>query len=458
MELTTQAKRLLERLRTSSATVSDLEAEGMDQSMVNRALLELKDQGLAEVETQEEVARKVTEKGEKVMEKGSPEYRLVEKLKEEEPIKAGETGLPDVALGKAQQKGWIEIEDGEVLLDEDANPDDEVRLRLETEDFSEELEERGLVETEIEVEKHLQLTEKGRDLDLEDVEEDFDVEARTKTPRTGRKHFYRGIMDHARQVWLEMGFREIEGDYVVPSLINFDALYTPQDHPARELHDTFFMENPERASLAQYGNKVGKIRDVHQDGGSTGSSGWDYDWNRSEAEKNVLRTHTTAATIRRIHEIDVNQEDLPKKFFTLGRNFRNETVDRHHLAEFYQTDGIVVGEDLSFRNLKGYISEFFERMGYDEFKLIPSYYPYTEMSVEVQVYDDESQEWIGLGGAGMFRPEVVEPMLGFEANVLAWGLGIGRIAMKAAELDDIRELYRNDLETLERTPVWRPDV
>ena len=79
------------------------------------------------------------------------------------------------------------------------------------------------------------------------------------------------------------------------------------------------------------------------------------------------------------------------------------------------------------------------------------------MSVEVQVYDDESDEWIGLGGAGMFRPEVVKPLLGFEAKVLAWGLGIGRIAMGAAELSDLRELYRNDIQILEETPVWRPE-
>jgi phenylalanyl-tRNA synthetase alpha chain len=117
----------------------------------------------------------------------------------------------------------------------------------------------------------------------------------------------------------------------------------------------------------------------------------------------------------------------------------------------------VVGKDLSFKNLKGYISKFFEKMGYDEFRLIPTYYPYTEMSVEVQVYDEDAEEWIGLGGAGMFRPEVVKPMLGFEAKVLAWGLGIGRIAMKVAEITDIRELYRNDLEILEQTPSWRPD-
>ena len=113
----------------------------------------------------------------------------------------------------------------------------------------------------------------------------------------------------------------------------------------------------------------------------------------------------------------------------------------------------MVGKDLNFKNLKGYISKFFEKMGYDKFRLIPSDYPYTEMSVEVQVWDEEDEEWLGMGGAGMFRPEVVKPMLGFEAKVLAWGLGIPRIAFMAAGLDDIRELYRNDIEVIKERPV-----
>jgi len=244
---------------------------------------------------------------------------------------------------------------------------------------------------------------------------------------------------------------------VVSSLMNFDALYTAQDHPARDLHDTFFLKNPEKADISEFGEKVENIKQTHEDGWTTGSTGWGYDWSEEEASRNVLRTHTTAVSAQRLHEIDINGEDLPKKLFIIGRNFRNETVDRTHLPGFIQLDGIVVGENLNFRNLKAYLSEFFQKMGYDEFRLIPSYYPYTEMSTEVQVWDEEEEEWLGMGGAGLFRPEVVKPLLGFEATVLAWGLGVGRIAMKAAGINDIRELYRNDIEILEETPKWRPE-
>lgn len=460
MKLSSQAKEILKELKDQQElTVEDLVDMGFDQSMVNRAALELENKDLIDVEEDEVLGYELTEEGKNIIENGSPEYQLVERVREGDDRLADLQDLDlDVALGKAREKGWVEIRDGEVsLTDEGEDAEDLTRQRLESEDFEEEDEERGLVTVNTTTRKELLLSDKGDEIGLGEIEEEFNVEAKAETPRTGKKHYYKSIIDYARQTWLEMGFQEMRGNYIVPSLLNFDALYTPQDHPARELHDTFFIERPEKSDLSEFGEKVDHIKQTHEDGWTTGSTGWNYDWDKEEAEKNVLRTHTTAISARRLHDIDINEEELPKKFFIVGRNFRNETVDRTHLAEFYQTDGIVVGKDLSFNNLKGYISEFFEKMGYEEFRLIPAYYPYTEMSVEVQVWDKEDEEWLGMGGAGMFRPEVVKPMLGFEAKVLAWGLGIPRIAFKAAGLNDIRELYRNDIEIIDQTPVWRPE-
>ena len=461
MKLSSQALEVLKILREDGPqTVTDFEEKGLDQSMVNRAALDLEEQGLIDLEEDEEFEQVLTDKGLEVKEKGSPEYRLVQKASDGSVEISELDDIPkDIAIGKAREQGWIEIKKGEVHLTSEGDEieKDLVKQRLNEQDFTESDEDRGLIEVETSTKRRLSPTEKGEGLDLEDVELDFNVEARTSTPRTGKKHYYKNILQYARQTWMEMGFEEMEGDYVVPSFLNFDALYTPQDHPARELHDTFFVENPETADLSEYGDKVEHVKETHEDGWETGSRGYGGDWSEEEAEKNVLRTHTTAISARTLHEIDINEEELPKKFFIVGRNFRNETVDRTHLAEFFQTDGIVVGKDLNFANLKGYISKFFEKMGYDKFRLIPSYYPYTEMSVEVQVWDEEDEEWLGMGGAGMFRPEVVKPMLGFEARVLAWGLGVPRIAFMAAGLSDIRELYRNDIEIINETPVWRPD-
>lgn len=459
MKLSQQAKTVFEQVKNSEEIRYErLEDQGFDQSMIARAAKELEEKGLVEIIRDEEVAYTLTKKGKAVLRDGSPEFKLVEIL-EDGPKSFSEINIPaDIAVGKARQKGWIEIEDGEVRLTEEGEfvDEDEVAQQLKDENFGSDHVERGLVERITETEKSLKLTEKGQQVKIDNLEEEFNVEAEASMPQIGRKHFYKEVVDYARDQWREMGFQEMQGNFVVSSFLNFDALYTPQDHPARELHDTFFMENPEKADISKFndsGNKrVEHVKKTHQNGWTTGSSGWGYEWSRKDAERNVLRTHTTSVSAQKLSELE--EEDLPAKFFTVSRNFRNETVDKTHLAEFYQTDGLVVGEDLSFQNLKGYISEFFEKMGYEEFRLIPSYYPYTEMSVEVQVKDNG--EWMGLGGAGMFRPEVVKPMIGKEVSVLAWGLGLGRIAAKAAGIEDIRELYRNDIEILEETPVWRP--
>jgi phenylalanyl-tRNA synthetase, alpha subunit len=437
----------------------------MDQSMANRSALELEKQDLCTIESSTvQQGYSLTSDGREILEKGfSPENGLVEMASEEPASTSDDIWHKPVALGKARENGWIKIKQGDIFLTEEGASLDEDPVFRDLKEVeagkepqeSDELLDRSLIEEVEETEKAISLTEKGRDLDLDSVDERFNVESRAQTPRTGKRHFYKRVVDEAKQIWLEMGFQEMDGGFVVPSLLNFDALYTPQDHPARELQDTFFLENPDRSDLEPFGDKVEKIKNVHEDGGETESTGWGYDWSREEASRNVLRTHTTAVSAQTLHEIDVSGEELPKKYFKIARNFRNETVDSTHLPEFIQTEGIVVGEDLSFRNLKGYISTFFERMGYDEFRLIPSYYPYTEMSVEVQVR--HAGEWVGLGGAGMFRPEVVKPLLGREVPVLAWGLGFGRIAFLQMGLEDIRDLYRNDIKNLEQTPVWRPD-
>lgn len=462
MKLSKQATEILEQLqKDGSASVLQLENKGYDQSMVNRAALELQEEGLVEIQEEEEFNRFLTEKGKKVTEKGSPEHRLIQKLEDgSREISSLQIEGKDIAIGKARQKGWIDIEQGEIVITDDGRSNlgtDPLKQRLKDRDFTEDDQDRGLVAVETSTERMITLTEEGDSAGIDDVVEEFNVEARTKTPRTGKKHFYKEVLDYAREKFVEMGFEEISGDFVVPSVFNFDALNTPQDHPARQLHDTFFLDKPEKTDLSDIEEKVDNIKQTHENGWTTGSKGWGYDWSEEEAAKNVLRTHTTAATAKKLHEIDINQEELPRKVFIIGRVFRNETVDRSHLPGFIQLDGIVIGEDVNFRNLKGYLTEFFEKMGYSEIRLIPSYYPYTEMSVEIQGYDEEEEEWVGLGGSGMFRPEVVKPLLGFEAKVLAWGLGVGRIAMKAAGKEDIRELYRNNLETLEQTPVWRPE-
>jgi phenylalanyl-tRNA synthetase alpha chain len=235
---------------------------------------------------------------------------------------------------------------------------------------------------------------------------------------------------------------EAEGPFVESSFWNFDALYQPQDHPSRELADTFYMKFPSSSKLPDK-RLIDAVKKAHQDGGNTGSTGWRYSWDEKIAAQSILRTHTTAVSARMLTKIEP-----PAKVFCIGRVFRNETLDFKHLPEFTQVEGIVADENVGFRDLLGYLREFYLRLGFKKIRFRPSYFPYTEMSVEPEVYLEERKEWLELGGSGIFRPEVTRP-LGIDCPVLAWGLSLERPIMLKLALNDIRNFYhKNDLQLL----------
>ena len=265
----------------------------------------------------------------------------------------------------------------------------------------------------------------------------------------GKRHFVNSAIDSARKIWTEMGFKEMKGNYVQTSFWNFDALFTAQDHPVREMQDTFFVgrtgELPDK-------KLVSAIKSAHEKG-VNGSKGWKYEWDSEEAKKMCLRTHTTCLSAKTLSEL--KESDLPKKYFSVGKCFRNETVDWSHGFEFNQTEGIVVDENVNFRHLLGYLKEFAKKMGYNKIRFRPAYFPYTEPSLEGDVWDEERKEWVELIAAGIFRPEVTEPIFGKPVRVLAWGPGFDRMIMKIYGIKDLRELYKNDINTLRRMGVWK---
>ena len=277
----------------------------------------------------------------------------------------------------------------------------------------------------------------------------YDVEINVPATHPGKRHFVNQAIEYARRIWLDLGFREMTGPLLQPAFWNFDALFTAQDHPVRDLQDTFYIAKPARAKLPAEA-LVKRVQEVHENGGSTGSSGWRYAWDREEARRNVLRTHTTVLSARTLASL----KELPAKYFALGVNFRNEAIDWSHNVEFNQTEGIVVDEDANFRHLLGYLRTFFRKMGYPEARFRPAYFPYTEMSVEIDVYHPVHKKWVELGGAGMFRPEVVVPLLGKDIPVLAWGPGFDRTIMEYFRIHDIRQLYGNDVKQLREMPLW----
>ena len=276
----------------------------------------------------------------------------------------------------------------------------------------------------------------------------YDVSSPVPAIRGGKRHFVNQASDYARKIWTELGFKEMEGNMVIPSFWNFDALFTAQDHPVREMQDTFFID---KKTALKNKKIVNKVKESHEKG-VKGSTGWQYEWDEEEAKKLVLRTHTTPLSVQTLAGLNVSE--LPAKFFALGKCFRNETIDWSHGFEFNQTEGIVVDRNVNFRHLLGYLKEFFKKMGFDKIRFRPAYFPYTEPSVEIDVFHPEKKIWFEIGGAGIFRPEVVIPLLKENIPVLAWGPGFDRTLMDYYEIKDIRELYKNDISKLRKIKFW----
>lgn len=261
----------------------------------------------------------------------------------------------------------------------------------------------------------------------------------------GRKHFVTQAIEYIKSIWLELGFSEMDGDYIQSAFWDMDVLFVPQDHPARAMQDTFYME--QTTNLDKDKKILAAIKDIHENGGKTGSLGWRAPYSIQEAQKLLLRTHCTALSAKTLQTIDTSK--LPAKYFAVGKVFRNEAVDWSHLAEFHQVEGIVIDRNANFSNLLAYLKEFFGKMGYPDVRIRPAYFPYTEPSAEIEVFNPKRDKWVELGGCGIFRPEVVVPLLGEDIPVLAWGIGMERIIVEEFGFQDLRDLYRNDLEQLQ---------
>ncbi|MEX0920659.1 MAG: phenylalanine--tRNA ligase subunit alpha [Candidatus Pacearchaeota archaeon] len=276
----------------------------------------------------------------------------------------------------------------------------------------------------------------------------YDVTLPVSQINGGKRHFVNQTTDYMRKVWTDMGFKEMTGKLVVSSFWNFDALFTAQDHSVRDMQDTFFLD---KKSELPDKDLLKKVKQSHESG-VDGSTGWNYKWDEEKAKKMVLRTHTTCLSAQTLAKLKL--EELPKKFFAVGKCFRNETLDWSHGFEFNQTEGIVVDKNANFKHLLGYLKAFFQKMGFEKIRFRPAYFPYTEPSVEVDVWHPEKKIWLELGGAGILRPEVVIPLLGENIPVLAWGPGADRMLMDYYQIKDLRELYKNDITQLRKMKFW----
>lgn len=267
----------------------------------------------------------------------------------------------------------------------------------------------------------------------------IDVQAPVPSLHIGRKNPLIDLIDEIKETFIGLGFMEIEGSLVQSSFWNFDALFTPQDHPSREMQDTFYVSGIKQKNFAT-AEQVQRVSEIHKEV-------WDDNWDAEEAQRTVMRTHTTPVTIKYLAE--KSPED--SRIFSIGRVFRNEKLSYKHLAEFTQVEGVATGQNVTLRGLMGLQTEFYSKLGIKKVKFWPTFFPYTEPSLQSMVYNDRLEKWVELFGMGIIRPEIVKT-LKLKNPVLAWGGGVERIAMLRFKLNDVRDLYSNKLSWLRGVP------
>ncbi len=491
----TTYKVIAELLRTGSMSIDELAQRiGLDQSLVSVACNTAKERGLVVITEEKEQVFRLGSKARDLPDGKVPERIVLEALVAHgQPVPIREVpdrlGVDKKVIGESlrwlQEKGWATKDRGELspteegraavgvpgddekVLDElgmagDWTFIDEARLAV----FAKR---KKFIDSRERVKRIVDVTDEAREAELVPVRQvtaltpemlldgswrdveftKYDVTLEAKKLYPGKEHPLRRTMLKIRRVFLEMGFSEIVSPICESSFWDFDALFQPQDHPAREMQDTFYVDRPGPCQLPEK-RIVEGVQAAHEDGGETGSVGWRYEWSVDRARRPVLRTHCTAATVRALAQ-DPNP---PRKVFCVGPVFRRETISYKHLPVFHQVDGIIIDESGSFASLLGTLSAFYEKMGFEKFEFRPAFFPYTEPSVEVFVWHEAKSTWVEMGGSGIFRPEVTEP-LGCKVPVLAWGLGIERLALFSYGLERIGDLYGGDLDWLKEAPLCR---
>ncbi len=455
------------------ASASELSIEAAMQS----AFL-LAEKSLSEITEKVTAIYTLTKEGETYAQLSLPERQIIKSLKAPLSLSELKKKFPPqmvgIALGWLRKKNWARIE-GDKIIPEgraETGEDETILAKLKKGPLSElgesvrDLIKRNLVEKTEKKTRIITITPAGKALAASGLTIEEEITQLTPTiitsgawktarirpynihtpvkPIYGAKiHPYQRLINEMRSIFLEMGFTEIKGDIVQSSFWNFDALFQPQDHPAREMQDTFHLDT--ECDLP--GEYIAPVKEMHEKG-SRISRGWGGRWSEDVARKQVLRTHTTAVTIKYL----ADHPEPPVKAFCIDRAYRREAIDPTHTPEFEQLEGVVMDKGVSFKNLLGCLTEFYHRMGFDEVRFRPGYFPYTEPSVEPEVYIESRGKWVELGGAGVFRKEVTLP-LGIKHPVLAWGLGVSRVAMLRLGLRDLRDLYQSDIDWLRKSTV-----
>jgi phenylalanyl-tRNA synthetase alpha chain len=452
----------------------------------------LSGRGIVNIKTREMISYTLTDEGKEYAVEGLPESRLLKAVSDlggtasidEAIFKAGiAPKAKGIAMNWAKRNGWVTISkrDGTTFLSiVNKNIDSLVANALEA--IAEDKEERNQIEDCVlkqlierklvnEVVSKIVETEISQEyLDsTEDLLIDSSGDIGELTPAIlvsgtwkgksfrpynlgiepvyayyGQKHPYAEFNDWLKEIMIGLGFTEWFGPYVETEFWGHDTLFVPQDHVAREVQDQFRIAAPYDHGHILDVKYFESVKRVHENGGDTGSKGWDWPYSKEIATRLCLRPHTTPVSMRYLYE----HRESPQKMFIIDRNFRSETLSATHAQEFDQCEGIIMDKGLTLRDLLGYLTSICKAVGINKLKFKPGQFPFTEPSVETFGKHD-TLGWIELGGSGIFRPEVTHP-LKIKDPVLAWGIGAGRLYMASMGISDIRDLFSQDLNWLRR--------
>jgi len=410
----------------------------------------------------------LTEEGKKYLKEGLPEENLVRILDKPMPLEEAKKKIENfvIALSWAKKKGWLKIDGGKLVPVQKPGKSPETAAL-------EKISSGGAVDARLlqmllsrnlvkeEREDSFRKAEKfvGKEVayltpDLiktglwKEVKiKPYDIRVTGEKIHPGKRQPYNMFLSKVRKKLVSLGFREMSGPVIETEFWNFDALFQAQNHPSRDWTQTYALKRPKHGSLPD--KKISSaVREVHENGGNTGSTGWRYKWDPMKAAQLMPRAHGTACSARQL----AKGVDVPGKYFAIKRCFRPDVIDATHGVEFNQCEGIIVGDSLNFREMLGILKLFAtEVAGAEDVRFMPDYYPFTEPSVQLSAKHPE-MGWIEFAGAGIFRPELTIP-LGVDKPVLAWGLGIDRLAMFKLGINDIRNLFSQDMDWLRRQTV-----
>jgi len=450
------------------------EKASMPLDSARRALAWLGEKGLVELQKKHVERNALTEKGLEALEKGLPEEKLISALRKlggkarfDALLKGSGLSKEEfhAALGMTRRYNLIVINENKELeltgLEKEffekclakeilRKVQEGVQTDEQSFEFAD-LRKRGLIEKRKKILMSAKINENGlKALEIAKSigKREYNLAVAVEPIFMGKKQPYARFLDEVRTKLVALGFKEMKSPLIVEEFYNFDALFQPQNHPARDWASTFRLKNPKYGRLPS-ARIVSAVKAAHESGAGVESKGWGYEWSADLARQLMPAAHGTAHSARQL----IEGVEIPGKYFAIARCYRPDAIDKTHLMEFNQLEGIIVA-DLSFRHLLGMLKEFAEEIASaKQVRFAPDYYPFTEPSVELSAKHPELG-WIEFGGAGLFRPEVVRP-LGIKCNVLAWGLGIDRLAMFKLGIDDMRELFSTDLEWMRKHEIVR---